>query len=381
MVIGHSLDEFSTERRLQRIHDKMKEKLMSNKKETMLGEGKTIQEQKDAKFLEISLNEIINIMKNSSYTSKNIASDAYRLFLSKIAQRLSASSQVGRVLFQQYSTVSSEKGEEFEQDFSQLIMSVFETAKNENFFTSDNIGQNIIQVGKQTANIKGFINLSNTAQQIVRQSYAKVSEYIRDNIKNGDSKEIGIYQAVSGKIDVTGLHFQVDLATGLDKDITRLIKLLNQATFTLKNYNSSDVELGSIGANFYRTFYTAAKLAGEKNIDEGFWRMINCLRYHNSDNEEVRGNIARIRFMYELTGIGQDYRKANITDPFLEKITNQNGARFLVKYDGGTVIVKSTTELLYKRLKQSTAQLLSRKKDINDLLYGGITVHVAPSAE
>lgn len=366
--LQHTNDPGSTEDTLKTIDN-----TISN---LVMGENDK-QDKADAALLQNFLNDILAYLLKKGNKSDLLGDKIYKEFILGIVRELrKVNKTASRYLF---TNTSGTSGKAFESDFAELIDKTFAVAEKKKYIKNKTIviGANGANVGSMQTNIAGV--LDEDIKDLVKDSYEEVGRYIKDNIKTTEESEKSTYTSVDGKIDATGLGYKFDI-TIENSEIPKILTLFQQSGFTLKDYRRNSVEIASSGANFYRTFYTLASKAGiTEDIDGKFWRMINCIQYHK-DND-VLTYITRLRLMYELTGIGQNYSlMSGVNNAFRDILTGVQGARFIIRFDGAQCYVQPTSIILKEYLKGKDKEgwrTARNKLNIDRILYGSMNVTVS----
>lgn len=342
--IAHSTGNGSTENTLATIYNELHRKLIENQN--------IANDQSDALILENYLNNVIGQSK-----------DLNTIFTLDDGAEIRATVLALQQIIPEMQLPSIVTGKDLEDAYAQIVESTFANAQSAHYIK--NLETTSVNTGAERVDL--LAGLEDGIKKQVKEAYIAIGNYIKQNIKHesGSSR----YQTVQGKIDASGLGFSYDITTKGEKtNISKLLQLL-QSSVSLKSYQQANVKVGDKGANFYRTFYSIATAANIPNLDinASFWRMLNCVKYH--DSQEVKRYIRRIRLMYELAGIGQHYTK--------NTVLNEQTMRFIIRYDG-RFHVKPISELLSTMLIEDDTPYLSNEaiNDIDTLLYGSIHVTV-----
>ena len=340
----------TTEESLQSIYNNLKNQI-SGENSIRLNNKK-----QEAQQLQEFLTKLIDIKEQN-----NIFINAIRQALGKNANEIftAGRGQAG--------------GFQFENELQQVIENTFTAAVSEKYIsklTNNGIGN---LGAKQTD-----IDIEGMVKQQIKDSYEIVGNYIKDNLikpKEKLEKTESVYGTVDGKIDNSGLGYSYNIEAGITPEAENLLKILSKATFTTKNYAEARIKIGAKNANAYRSFMSAMSAANVQTPDTVFWRMVNCLNKHN--NENVKKLAYGIRFIYELTGIGQHYIDPDISS--LIENNNIKGAEFLIFRNNQTndIMVKSTAQIIEDMLNDNVmAGKLNYLNTADDVLYSQIKIRI-----
>lgn len=184
----------------------------------------------------------------------------------------------------------------------------------------------------------------------------KINEY---RIKDENEGFFRVLQSVEGKIDFAAVSVEVTQNlnfSGADK-LIKLNTLLENATFTLKNYKSGKtIELGS--TNIFRLLMTAVNRFDSKLSKDGQLSFVYALinSHLQGKDPEIERHLGHLQVIYELTGMGQQYVSKSEDIEQLKKYAQQ-GAKYLIvnTNNNDKIQVVSTKDLLLN--------LLDEKKD------------------
>lgn len=346
--MGHnSLPGPTTVQSLQNIYNKIKNDISNINQLTL--QSSLDYKKTEALQLEKFLKQLTSNEINNGYPSE---------FINEIREALGKNAN---------QIFTAKTGKQFEVEVQSVIDSTFQAAQNSSYVT--NLSNGIGNLGEEYVDITSVDNLG---REIIKESYERTGAWIKQHFYKNAPSETSIYTSVQGKIDNSGLGYTYTVQPIIPPSVKYLLRLLSQATFTTKNYSDSRVKLGGYGANFYRAFMSTANYAKIQFPDTVYWRMINCLTKHNSD--DVKKLVYRIRLIYELTGIGQHY----INDSINELLVNSTGAKYLIYRNNktGDLRVISTAELLNHYLSDEFIDKKIAQYDYQTLIYGQIKADI-----
>ena len=194
-----------------------------------------------------------------------------------------------------------------------------------------------------------------------REQFHKVSKSTKE------FKYLKTMPAIQGKIDVQGLrgNLNLNISTDIDQGI---IATLQDATFTLKNYTSTnDIHLGK--TNPFRVYVAA----GANTYNFPWVRIVNCLEHHSKDLHPKTGDyFYRIRAIYELTGYNKN-GSLSYNNPLFNYLSGEH-AKYLIfnqGYIGGVIRVIPTSSFV---INDSVIDNLSIPTSVDKILYGPISI-------
>lgn len=201
-------------------------------------------------------------------------------------------------------------------------------------------------------------NLVTSKAKSIRQSLQKQITNKHDNYINITLSEESQSNA---KIDVSGRVFaSVDLTIDPKSTIFEIATLLKSASFSAKNYNLSYYNSKIKQRVSFQSERSIQLLLGNTKLDTVFFSLfsgeypppviLSFLFYSlNTRDESVRMRLAQLRFIYELTGYGQQYINKEIDQLFNNEFDK---SPFRVNYfiwnnpSTDTIVVKSTADLI-----------------------------------
>lgn len=126
-------------------------------------------------------------------------------------------------------------------------------------------------------------------------------------LRNDPLEQNFVYTNNSGKVDITGLNLNINFnfmanAGPLTK---KALNIINRSKLSLKNYQSEwDIHLGNTDA--WKAFSTPLLALGKntKDILDAF--IAPDLKQFSKYKKTLNAHINHVRFVYELSGLGQD---------------------------------------------------------------------------
>lgn len=236
-------------------------------------------------------------------------------------------------------------GVAFEKYLKGLINKVMERSKEEGWIGKWNRNY-VIKTGSERVDMyKNIVeDLSDDiVRDLIKDTYQRENERIKNYVD--EAKQKGFNPTVEGKIDVAIKNVDFKIDTGkMPPALKEIFELLKGATFSAKAYATThDVQLGQ--TNSFRVFLAVTQ-GDTYNRVYHWYRMLSCMDAHK--DHEAAFLFYQIRYIYELTGYGQQYIKNKIN----EMIDNPTGAKYLIYYHPGSGIkVMSTKVLLNNFLK------------------------------
>ena len=249
------------------------------------------------------------------------------------------------------SMFKTSSGTRFEQQFGNFIYHVLDkvgTIQNRSNLTRKNI---------QTGAIGAVSALDGLLDELVAQYMKDIADVTKTEAERlaartelAQLKKYIKAGAKPGKTDITATSVEVIINNAeLSPDLYKIIDLLHRSQFTLKNYSSSynayllniqrDLDPTSVhfgNTTLYRTFLAVLGELGynTEEIKSLFYAM------NNTSDLSAAAHFYHIRFVYELTGMGQKYLQKDFS--------NISEADFLVYNDPDSIniYVRSTADLI-----------------------------------
>lgn len=220
------------------------------------------------------------------------------------------------------------------------------------------------RVGQQHTQIPDLISsVDSIMKEEFHAAYTKTQEALKQ-YKNDSSNIATFMPSVEGKIDVVGYTASIKVggSTQLSPYTRSILSALKGATFTAKNYISTrELKFGQ--TNPFRIFATVAP-TGATTVAR-FQRMMHCFESHGYHSE---GPVLfyRIKAIYELTGVGMQYKNSMFNNIF-----NGAGAKFLVWNNPfGDIYVIPTQRIIDELIEKAAEESLP--KNWQDALYGPV---------
>lgn len=225
----------------------------------------------------------------------------------------------------------------------------------------------MFRIGQQHTQIPDLISsVDSIMKEEFQAAYIKTQEALK-KYKHDDSNIATFVPSVEGKIDVAGYTASIAIGgyTNLSPYTRSILSALKGATFTAKNYISTK-ELKFGQTNPFRIFATVAP--NGTHTTARFYRMINCFQSHEQQHSDGPTLFYRIKAIYELTGIGMQYKNSAFNNIFFG-----TGAKFLVWNNPvGEIYVISTQKIIDEIIEKSLEELLP--KNWKDALFGPVVI-------
>lgn len=251
---------------------------------------------KQAQLDEQIANKITEYLRQVKQILTNNTDNIYNEF-GEEELALAVNSLMGKSLFQYKGLNASQKGAAFEQHLAQILETLISASNNQN-----------IEV-KITGQDLGTSKILYTKEQLERMLKKDISEITRKGlvqVVQGRNKSPNLYRLtlkdiktdieVTGKIQKIG---KIDLNSEINLD--NFAKLVAGRKFSLKNYSRTNITLGQ--TNNIRVFSSALSFLNPKTTADD----VEKIFFSNlaKDNNGHVLHRSHMRFIYELTGIGQ----------------------------------------------------------------------------
>lgn len=217
-------------------------------------------------------------------------------------------------------------------------------------------------VGSTVSGSYNFEDLDEVAYALLKQSYDTIDNHLKNLALEGyrglnaqrarvSGKEI----TVQGKTDFSAKQIEFTINIAAPAEIKKVIYLLSKAQFTAKNYGSGDwatkmllkkgldpTSLHFGNSNVWRALVATLT---ELGYDMSVIKSIYYSAYAGA-SQSAQLHIYHIRFIYELTGLGQKY-----VDNTLKEFGE---AEFLIynDYDSNEIYVRSTADLILEMFQE-----------------------------
>ena len=245
-------------------------------------------------------------------------------------------------LFYRTGRTGGETGAAFERDLTNVIQAVYEA------YDFDKGKKKEINIGTQVSSVANIID------EDIREALEDIGVSSKKLIEDSSIPSLSrwVLPKVTGKIDVQGLNYTLNIDLSTSSPLERILVLLNEATISAKSYRSTsrdgllkldelypNLHLGK--SNPYRAFAGALAYAGfsTNTINSAFYAGYHA--YTNGD-KEIGKYFYQLRFMYELMGVG---------------ILNAPPVKYFIYNDptGEGIYVDSTANLVYQVLTDESA--------------------------
>ena len=202
-------------------------------------------------------------------------------------------------------------GYNLEKQLYQIIESVYEMSNIDNFF-------NDIYTGTQHGTIFLEEKFNNFTKKALKDLTGKTAIVLENKSQENNQKYPYMMASVQRKTDIQGGNYQIDIDWQESYGFKRILALLNQATFSAKNYSKFNqwkelqekgLKLGQ--SNPYRAVYATLSFLGynAKTINSAFFAAYNSVSRNLANSDNISAHIYHLRFIYELTGIGMNLIK------------------------------------------------------------------------
>lgn len=273
------------------------------------------------------------------------------------------------------------QGAVFEKQLAEVIAATRDLAAsglNRSATRSAAQAMNIGTRGKVQADLSSLG--TDLAKQLVETAYTNLGEYFHQKKTNKGSQYVS--SQVEGKIDVSGLMCEWQINIEPTSYLSRIAGLLSQANFTAKSYASSKMIYDRTIKQRLEVMSKNLELhIGQTDINRVFIDMFTSfgypvpvavsmfivLRNRSNADQDTYQQLATLRFIYELTGRGQQY-----VNDLIKEALQANGdlitqANYFIYNDpaSGDIFVKSTAEIiieLWETISQMTKRVVSIDK-------------------
>lgn len=258
-------------------------------------------------------------------------------------------------------------GWNLEKQLTEIIESIYDMM-NVNQLTQN------IYTGTEHGTIFLEKNVLNTfVEDTLKDLTGKTTTFLKNHCQQNNSKYPWMMASVQRKTDVQGGNAQININQEEAGGLKRIFALLNQATFSVKNYNKKDMyniekttglKLGR--SNPYRAVYATLSFLGfsEKTINSAFFAAFNSVSHDLPNNQSVSAHIYHLRFIYELTGIGMN---------LLKQIQTGERAKFIIYNEPDTdyIYVLSTSQIIIDMLENFSEESMKNVSGLS-AFTGGI---------
>lgn len=239
-----------------------------------------------------------------------------------------------------YNLFQERGGARFENEITDVINAIYQEVGEEDF-QFDKSQVNIGSMVGTSVNLSDELLADKNIQNMLQTIGTKTQKYIVNSA--GEKMLVYYLPEVDGKIDVKG--YKIHVKANPSPAILKIYNLLQDATFTAKNYDSmtwdqkmkefvqqsghSTLSLGK--SNVYRAIVGVLEGVGyeHRTSVSAFWAGYNKI---NQGDVNVATHFYHLRYLYELTGVGIKYNGQNFGE-----------AKYLIYNDPhGNIYVKST---------------------------------------
>jgi hypothetical protein len=345
-------------------------KILQDAHNALINRFKRLDDSKNAQELERILYEIKITAKSLNKNQDPVSKELYQQYLELIQTASSIQNQnrgkgtqlrklSANTLFRREhgTQVSSSADDIFEEDLAAVL-----TAASQLNNKNSKINMEMFLLGSKSAKLKSLknINLENEYEDTVIEIINKMAE------KSGSRAKVQNLNVATGKIDIKGFSQSLEISKDLPFNISRLMELMKDATFSLKNYksfkNGTFIDPEEIGlhlgnTNLYKAITgTLSEIGvGYKQQNSFFYRgAYTYLGNKHGLENQVATHFGHMRLIYELRGSG---------------LLDESGHVLPVKYliyndpNSDAIYVKDTASLLKDLLMSSST---------NYKLFGGI---------
>lgn len=259
-------------------------------------------------------------------------------------------------------------GAKFEQEFGTFILSLLNNKNLGTSFTeqfSQALNKTITGNKQVTSTRSGkydIVDLDGLAWQILQSIYTTTDMKLRAelevayrNLRSQRARVNGKEITVSGKTDISAKQIEFVISSQIPEQMQQVLSLLSKAQFTLKNYGTGSK---TIEALIRKGLDPTQIHFGDSNVWRALVAVLTELGYrmnviksiyysaYASGDASAQLHFYHIRYVYELTGLGQNY---------IEKELKQFGeAEFLIwnDPDSANIYVRSTADLVLEMMSE-----------------------------
>lgn len=350
------------------VHDEMLNRF-ANKKENFDIIQKEVQQAQELQRLLREIQQIYN-SNNSNYPITKAAIDSF------LPPDIKTKMNNGL-----FSTLSGSGEQILEEQLTAVMAAILQTAvdkaaKKNKKYKNYTINFGDIFSGRGSfanpANVEVLQTMFEDLYQDIRQELSVAAQKKIEPIIQKETARFGnmITSKLEGKIDVGTQSYNQLISMLLvsleGTDLGKMVALLQDATFSAKEYQRNSPELGSTNM---AKIYTAVLQELGYDIETtlySYLRVLICLGNHSQHSKTaINRAIYEMRNIYELSGFGQQYNKKDISGE----------AKFLILNNGGQIFVTSIKEMNYNRLEETSKRKMSTFSKVNLNSFGGKTVY------
>lgn len=347
-------------------------KILQDTHNALINRFERLDDSKNAQELEQILYEIKITAKSLGKNQDPVSEELYQQYLELIKtafliqnqnrgkgtqfQNLSINTLFGR---KHGTQVSSSADDIFEEDLAAILAAASQLNDK-----NSQINMEVFLSGAKSANLRSLknIDIENQYKDTIIEIINKMAE------KSGSRAKVQNLNVATGKIDIKGYSQSLKISKDLPFNVIRLMELMKDATFSLKNYKSfrngefiSPEEIGlHLGnTNLYKAITgTLSEIgAGYRQQNSFFYRgAYTYLGDKHGLADQVATHFGHMRLIYELRGSG-----------LLDETEHILPVKYLIYNDPSSdaIYVKDTASLLRDLLLSSSP---------NYKLFGGITL-------
>ena len=346
---------------LNHVNDDLVSKFKEVSMDTSIGSGRGTPA--EAKMIESYLRDLKSLAWELSDPTGKLghgkASLTSGIAREALEQVLLSSGHSGDALFRKWLGLSSKaQGDVFEAEMGDVMAGTFNIASGGLFQSA---GQDFVW-GSAQVNVGGMkegsmVNLARTAgKEIIQAAYESMSQSISSKDASSIAMQHLFSKEVYGKIDIAGMKCTFDFSMAPTSQLTTVAKLLQKATFSVKSYASlrktvdkkTKTRLASLTQELTLGSTTAKRIIVD--VLSGYVPFEVALSYSyaimQSHDVELQTTLMKLRFIYELTGVGQTY-----LDETYQEWAQENsalGSKYFIYNDpaSGAIFVKSSAEII-----------------------------------
>ena len=337
---------------LAKIHNDMKREFDIVAKSTP---GQGMGNAAEANELQMFFQEIK--MASSNFGNMYLDSIEDTMKRNAIAEIVSASLKATgfSTLFRSVKSNAQVQGMQFEKQLNAVIASTLNLASGKSMNAKAiQSSMSTIGMGTKGASLNaGFVDLM--AEDVTK---TVIDNFLtKKNNKNNFSKMVLAER--SAKIDSSGKGFIGEITVSPTSYLYRIANLLRHASFTAKSYASQRAQW--ISTIKMKVMSQATNTALHLGSTESARVFLSVLGSHvpppvalsmymyimNTSNQSARLMASRIRFIYELTGYGQQYKDRDISK-YLGADATALRANYIIYNDPATnnIFVRSTADII-----------------------------------
>lgn len=295
---------------IQRVHDDMYKKFVATAQgRNMAGAGSNA----EAKELQDFFQGLKYYAKyqNGDQLAASVDQAVIQQVLSNVNAKLT-NNRLIQNLFRRTSSKGWKQGEIFEDELAQVVEEVLSMGSGKQIQPgATKVGKQLINIGKN-----GKIDIDGYGKELI-EAVGKGVYNKMQNIKT-------TFSAVQGKIDISGLQAQVHITANPKSYLFRIATLLSKANISAKSYASNywsnaikmrimkvqqELHLGHTDPRRIYTDLFTKEAGTPAPVSLSLFMYLK-----HTKNQQLQSAANRLRFIYELTGYGQQYIDSAIRD-------------------------------------------------------------------